>query len=263
MSSELEGRVAIVTGGASGIGRAACRIFAREGARVVVADVNEDGGLAIVDQIGKEALFIKTDVSLSADAERLAAMTVERFGRIDLLYNNAAGTTLCIETDRPVHLLEEAVWDRQIAITLKSVFLCSKYILPHMMKQKRGVVINTSSTVALLSQPGSDSYTAAKGGVIALTRANATYYAQYGIRVNCIVPGYIITECQQWYHTDAKARALTDAMHLTRIGRAEDVAEFALYLASDRAEFITGGIFPVDGGFTTFKGASPLERDLP
>ncbi len=261
MTRELEGQVAIITGGASGIGRASCILFAQAGAKVVVADVDEKGGPETVRRIGSDAIFVKTDVSSAADAERLANEAVKRFGRIDILYNNAASTRLCIEKDRPVHLLEEWVWDKMIAICLKGVFLCSKYAIPSMIEQRKGCIINTSSTVAVLTQTGSDSYTAAKGGVIALSRIMAADYARYGIRVNVITPGYIITECQQWYHDDPKARAATDAMHLTRVGEANDIAQMALYLASDKATFITGSNMIVDGGFTAFKAAAQFERE--
>lgn len=257
---DLEGRVAIVTGGASGIGRAACVRFAEAGARVVVADVDEAGGRATVDRIGDAALFVRTDVSRASDTRRMADAALERFGRIDVLYNNAATTVLCNEQDRPVHELEEAVWDRMIDVCLKGVFLCSKAVLPHMMAQRRGVILNTSTIDALIAEPGYDSYTAAKGGVISLSRSMAAEYAPYGIRVNTIAPGYVITECQEWYRRDPEARALADSLHLTRVGRPEDIAEMALYLASDRAEFITGALIPVDGGFTAFKGAVPNTR---
>src|SRR5262245_11142344 len=128
---ELSGRVALITGGASGIGRAACVRFAQAGAKIVVADIDEAGGQATVERIGDDALFVRTDVSLAADAERVAAAAIERFGRIDILYNNAATTVLCNEKDRPVHELEEWVWDKMLAVCLKGVYLCSKYALPH------------------------------------------------------------------------------------------------------------------------------------
>lgn len=251
---ELSGRVAIITGGASGIGRAACLRFAEAGAKIVVADIDETGGRATAERIGGSARFVRTDVSRAAAAEHMAAVAIEQFGRIDILYNNAATTVLCNEKDRPVHELEEWVWDKMIDVCLKGVFLCSKYVLPQMMAQGSGVILNTSSVDALIAEPGYDSYTAAKGGVIAMTRSMAAEYARYGIRVNVIAPGYVITECQQWYHEDPEARAQADAMHLTRVGRPEDIAEMALYLASDRAAFITGALIPVDGGFTAFKG---------
>jgi NAD(P)-dependent dehydrogenase (short-subunit alcohol dehydrogenase family) len=253
---EFAGRVVVVTGGASGIGRAACLHFADAGASVVVADIDEAGGRLTAERIGPQALFVRTDVSVASDVAHLSAAALERYGAIDVLYNNAAATVLCNEQDRPVHELEEAIWDRMIAVCLKGVYLCSKYILPAMIRQQRGVILNTSSVDALIAEPGYDSYTAAKGGVIALTRSMAAAYARYGIRVNCIVPGYVITECQQWYYRDPKARAAAEAMHLTRVGRPEDIAAMALFLASDRAAFITGALIPVDGGFTAFKTAA-------
>jgi meso-butanediol dehydrogenase / (S,S)-butanediol dehydrogenase / diacetyl reductase len=255
-SDELAGTVAIVTGGAAGIGRAAAMRFAEAGASVVIADVDEAEGLSLAEDLGEKAMFVRTDVSSAHDAEQMAARTVQRFGRIDILCNNAAATVLCNERDRPVHELDEWVWDRMQAVCLKGVFLCSKYTLPTMMSQGRGVIINTASVDALVAEPGYDSYTAAKGGVIALSRSMAAEYARYGIRVNCIAPGYVITTCQQWYMDDARARAEADAMHLTRVGRPEDIAEMSLFLASERAAFITGALFTVDGGFTAFKTLS-------
>ncbi len=251
---ELLGKVAIVTGGASGIGRAASRKFAEAGAKVVAADIDEAGGQLTAEKIGENAIFVRTDVSSAADAEQLASACLSKFGRIDILYNNAAATVLCNEKDRPVHELDEWVWDKMINVCLKGVYLCSKYALPAMIEQKSGVIINTSSIDALVAEPGYDSYTAAKGGVISMSRSMAAEYARYGIRVNVISPGYVITECQQWYHDDPVARAQADSMHLTRIGQPEDIAEMALFLASDRAAFITGALIPVDGGFTAFKG---------
>lgn len=260
MNQLLKDQVAIITGGGSGIGRAAALEFAREGARIVVADIDRAGGEATVRQIGESALFVPTDVSLAADAETLATTALKHFGRIDILYNNAATTTLCNKHDRPVHELEEWVWDKMINVCLKGVFLCSKYALPSMIAQKSGVIINTTSVDALVAEPGFDSYTAAKGGVISMTRSMAAEYGKYGIRVNAISPGYVITECQDWYHKYPEARAKVDAMHLTRIGQPEDIAHMAVFLASDRANFITGATIPVDGGFTAFKGATPFEQ---
>jgi dihydroanticapsin dehydrogenase len=260
----LKDRVAIVTGGASGIGSASAFQFAENGAKVVVADIDEPRGREVVDRVkaaGGQAVFVKTDVSSAQSAEAMARAALDRWGRIDILMNNAAATVLCNEQDRPVHELEEWVWDKMMAVTLKSVFLCSKYVLPAMMKQRRGVVINISSVNALISEPGFDSYTAAKGAVISLTRSMATEYAQYGIRVNAICPGYIITECQRgWYDNNPAARAAAEAKHLTRLGRPDDIASMAVYLASDRAEFITGALIPVDGGFTALKGSASFVR---
>ncbi len=153
-----------------------------------------------------------------------------------------------------MHELEEWVWDKTLAVTLKGVYLCSRFVLPGMMARKRGAIINTTSVAAQLAEPGCDAYTAAKGAIISLTRSMATEYAPCNIRVNAISPGYIITECQKpWYDNDPAARARADSFHLTRVGRPEDIAEMALYLASERAAFITGAVMNVDGGFTAFR----------
>jgi NAD(P)-dependent dehydrogenase (short-subunit alcohol dehydrogenase family) len=253
---QLPDRVALITGAASGIGRATARLFAREGARVVLADLDVKNGEAAAAEIttaGGHARFVRTDVAQFADAQRAVATAVDTWGRLDILYNNAAPTRLCNEKDRAVHELDEAVWDVMINVALKGVFLMAKAALPVMMAQKRGVILNTATIDALLAEPGIDSYTAAKGGVVALTRGMALNYAAHGIRVNTISPGYVITECQLDWYANPAARAAAEATHLTRLGRPEDIAELALFLASDKAEFITGSNIVIDGGFTAFK----------
>jgi NAD(P)-dependent dehydrogenase (short-subunit alcohol dehydrogenase family) len=252
----LSDRVALITGAASGIGKASARLFAREGARVLIADLDATLGQAVADEItaaGGMARFVATDVSKTADAARAVAAAVGAWGRLDILYNNAAPTRLCNERDRAVHELDEAVWDTMLNVALKGVFLMSKHALPVMMAQKRGVILNTATIDALIAEPGIDSYTAAKGGVIALTRSMALNYARYGIRVNCLSPGYVITECQQDWYQNPAARAAAEATHLTRLGRPEDIAGLALFLASDQGEFMTGSNVVIDGGFTAFK----------
>ena len=240
------------------MGRAAAVKFAENGAKVVVAAINCVEGERTVEMIrnlGGEAFFVRVDVASARDAEMMAQATLARWGTIDILYNNAAATKLCNEHDRPVHLLDEKVWDMMLAVSLKSVFLCSKYCLPVMMEKKRGVILNMTSMDAILSEPGFDSYTAAKGGVISLTRSMAAEYGKYGIRVNAISPGYIITEVQMgWYTTNPQAVAAANAAHvLGRCGRPEEVAEMAVFLCSERASFTTGSIIDVDGGFTAFR----------
>jgi NAD(P)-dependent dehydrogenase (short-subunit alcohol dehydrogenase family) len=253
---QLAERVAIITGAASGIGKASALRFAQEGARVVVADLNEPAGLAVVETIrsnGGEAEFIRCDVSKFSDAQAAVALALEKWQRLDILYNNAAPTTLCNEKDRAVHELDEAVWDTMINVALKGAFLMAKAALPTMMSAKRGVILNTATIDALIAEPGVDSYTAAKGGVIALTRSMALNYAQYDIRVNTISPGYVITECQMGWYNNPVARKTAEATHLTRLGQPEDIAELALFLASDKAAFINGTNIVIDGGFTAFK----------
>jgi NAD(P)-dependent dehydrogenase (short-subunit alcohol dehydrogenase family) len=254
----LANKVAVITGAASDMGRAAAIKFAENGAKVLVTDINDVGAERTVEMIGKlggEAFFVHTDVANAKDAEAMAQAALARWGTIDILYNNAAGTKLCNEHDRPVHLLEEKVWDTMLAVSLKSVFLCSKYCLPVMMEKKRGVILNMTSMDAIVSEPSFDSYIAAKGGVISLTRSMAAEYGTYGIRVNAISPGYIITEVQMgWYTTNPQAVAAANAAHvLGRCGKPEEVAEMAVFLCSDRASFTTGSIIDIDGGFTAFK----------
>jgi len=253
---KLKGRTVIITGSGSGIGLAGARLFAAAGARVVVSDVDETtGGEAegLIHSAGGDAFFVQTDVSQSDQVQRLVRATTERYETIDILWNNAAATRLCNEQDRPVHQLPEMVWDQMLDVTLKGTYLCSKYALPFMMAAKKGVIINTSSTDGLIGQGGYDSYTAAKGGIISLTRSMAVYYAQFNIRVNAICPGFIHTPVTDPWMKNPKTRNIIEELHLSRVGLPEDIAKFALYLASDDAEYITGGIFPIDGGFTAFK----------
>jgi NAD(P)-dependent dehydrogenase (short-subunit alcohol dehydrogenase family) len=252
----LKDRVAIITGSAAGIGRAGALEFAKEGARVVVVDINEQGGQEterLVREAGGEAFFARTDVSKADQVAAMVNSAIDRYHRIDILWNNAAATKLCNEQDRPVHLLPEAVWDQMIAVTLKGQYLCCKHVLPHMMEARKGVVINTSSVDALIGQGGYDSYAAAKGGIVSMTRSMAVYYAKFGIRINTICPGFVHTELQDPWLNNPKSRRAIEDLHLTRIGLPEDIAKFALYLASDDAEYVTGGIYPIDGGFMAFK----------
>lgn len=253
---KLDGRVAIITGGAGGIGRAGVELFAREGARVVIADIDTQGGAALECAIrdqGGEACFLSTDVSKTEQVQATMAAVMTRYGRIDIVWNNATALRGCSEHDAPVHALPEAEWDFIHSVTLRGVFLCSKYALPHMMAAKRGCIINTSSSDALLGLPGYDSYTAAKGGIVSMTRSMAAYYSQYQIRVNTICPGFVRTPATAPWLDNPESRPAVEALHLTRIGEPADIASFALYLASDDAMFITGGIFPIDGGLTCFK----------
>jgi NAD(P)-dependent dehydrogenase (short-subunit alcohol dehydrogenase family) len=263
----LKNRVAVTTGAASGIGRASALSFARHGAKVVVADIDEREGLRTVDQIrdsGGDAIFVRTDVSREPDARELAARTVQHFGAVDILLNNAAATKLCNEQDRAAHELHEHVWDQMVNVCLKSVYLCSKHCLPFMLHKHRGVILNVTSCDAFLPEAGFDSYTAAKGGVISLTKAMAVDYGKAGIRVNCISPGYVITEVQMgWYTTNPEMVKAAESYHLTRLGQPDDVANMATFLVSDLAEFITGAIIPVDGGYQIYKPtrADELLRD--
>jgi NAD(P)-dependent dehydrogenase (short-subunit alcohol dehydrogenase family) len=253
---DLAGRVAIITGAGSGIGRSGARRFAAAGAVVVVADIDEAGGQQTIDQVcseGGSASFVKTDVSSDEQVKALAETVTVRHGRIDVLWNNAAPTKLVNQQDGPVDELSEAVWDQILNVTLKGVYLCSKYVLKSMMAARKGVVINTSSVDGLIGQGGYDAYAAAKGGIVSMTRSMAVYYSKFDIRVNAICPGFIHTEALEPWMRLPQARSVIEGLHLTRVGVPDDIAKFALYLASDDAEYVTGGIFPIDGGFTAFK----------
>ena len=249
----LAGKVAIITGAASGIGRAAALLFATEGAKVVIADVDEERGRAVEGEIGADALFVRTDVADGAQVRALVQAAVRRFGRLTTLYNNAAPVELVNTEDRSVTDLPEEVFDRMIAVILRGTYLCSKHAIPEIVRAGGGSVINTSTVDAIVGQGGYDAYAAAKGGVLSLTRAMAVGYARHGVRVNAILPGFVRTPATEpWLARDASRRVM-ESLHLTRIGEPEDIARFALYLASDESEYVTGGWHAIDGGFSAFK----------
>jgi NAD(P)-dependent dehydrogenase (short-subunit alcohol dehydrogenase family) len=242
---KLEGKVALITGSGSGIGRAAALLFAREGARVAVADMVVAGGQETVGMIkdtGGQAHFIQVDVSKATDIERMVKTTVEVFGRVDVLYNNA-GIQGAIA---PVAEFSEGDWDSIININLKSVFLGSKFTLPIMLGQGGGVIVNTSSAMGLSGKDKCAAYSVSKAGVIALTKSMAAEYGKQNIRVNAICPGMI--------ETPLSARAIPsiqmEYVPQGRAGRPQDIAQAALYLACDDSAYVTGSVIVVDGGWT-------------
>jgi NAD(P)-dependent dehydrogenase (short-subunit alcohol dehydrogenase family) len=206
-----------------------------------------------------EAVFIWTDVSETGSVQAAVAEVVQHYGGIDVLWNNATALHGCSEHDGPVHALPEHEWDFIQGVSLRGVYLCSKYVLPHMMAARRGVIINTSSTDALIGAAGYDSYAAAKGGINSMTRSMAAYYAKYGIRVNTICPGFIRTPASAPWVENPAIRPALERMHLIGVGEPTDVANFALYLASDDAKWVTGGVYPIDGGLTCFKEYETLD----
>jgi meso-butanediol dehydrogenase/(S,S)-butanediol dehydrogenase/diacetyl reductase len=254
MAGRLEGKVAIVTGGASGIGRATAVLFCREGACVLIGDLDRERGPAVAASLGSagRARFYAADLSRSEDAERLVASAVEAFGSLSILVNavGASGRRL---GDGPVADCAEEAWDYVLAANLKSVFLCSKYAIPA-MRATGGAIVNLSSVLGLVGDPlfTTHAYAASKGGIISLTRAMAVHYAPERIRVNALCPGLIDTPMSARASGDPQVRAALPGLHLLtgKLGRPEDVAEAALFLASDAAAFITGCILPVDGGWT-------------
>jgi NAD(P)-dependent dehydrogenase (short-subunit alcohol dehydrogenase family) len=256
----LKDKVAVITGGASGIGRAAALLFADEGAAVAVADVEDVGGQETVEQIkhaGGDALYASTDVADEAAVERLVAIAVRTFGRVDILFNNAG-----VFLERMLHETSVAEWERLMDVDLKGVFLCSKHVIPHMRQQGGGCIINTASVNGLIAEPAIAAYCAAKGGVSALTRAMALDYGADRIRVNAICPGYIDTPMTELYYNaqpdpDAARRVAGAAHALGRTGKPEEIARCALFLASEEASFVTGANWVVDGGLATIVNPSP------
>ncbi|WOC14786.1 SDR family NAD(P)-dependent oxidoreductase [Pseudochrobactrum sp. MP213Fo] len=239
-------KVVIVTGGASGIGEATIRAFAREGAKVVIADF-ADHGQALADELkanDNPALFIKIDVTDAVAVQAMIAKTVATFGRVDVMFANAG-----IAADGPAAELEDSAWQRTIDINLNGVYLCDKYAIKQMLKQGGGVVVNCGSIHSHVGKRGVTAYAAAKGGVKLLTQTLAIDYSAKGIRVNAVCPGYIDTPLLKNIPDEAKQK-LIDLHPMGRLGRAEEVANAVLFLASDDASFVTGSSLMVDGGYT-------------
>jgi NAD(P)-dependent dehydrogenase (short-subunit alcohol dehydrogenase family) len=244
----FDGKVAVVTGGNSGIGKAAVLAFAREGARVVLGARREAEGRQVVEEVqrlGGQALFVPTDVTRAADVERLLARAAEVYGRVDVLFNNA-GTEAGMA---PLVELSEAQWDVSLDVNLKSAWLATRAAVPHLVRTK-GVVVNNTSVLGIVSGPGLSIYTAAKAGLIGLTKALAVELAKAGVRVNAVAPGIVDTDMATRAFGSAEGvQGVVAAMHPQgRPGRPEEIAEAVLYLASDAARFTTGAVLSVDGG---------------
>ena len=256
MSGRLAGKVAIVTGGGSGIGRAGAQAFGREGADVVVADIAGERAEQIAQGIageGGSAVASATDVASSEQVQRLVRETVERFGRIDVLFHCAADVHFINTQDRRLTELPEAVWDRMIAIHLTGTYLLCKYVGRAMLERRSGSIVLTATTDALIGCAGLDAYTAAKGGVVAMTRSFAAGLGPDGIRVNAICPGFVATESQMEWMADPERKATLEPLHLLPVATPEQIAPFVVYLASDEAAVATGGIYPIDSGYMAFK----------
>ncbi len=248
MTGQLQDKVALVTGGSSGIGRATALKFAARSAKVVIADLNFEGGEGTVRSIknaGGEAIFVRADVALATEVEALVSQAVQVYGRLDAAFNNAG-----ISIEGRVHEVSEEEWDRLLGINLKGVWLCMKYELIQMLKQGSGAIVNMSSIWGLVGMTGEAPYVASKHGVSGLTKAGALDYAGEGIRVNEVCPGLI--------HTPMTANTLGDPVRRERVvskepigrpGTPEEVAEAVVWLCSDAASFVTGHSLVVDGGY--------------
>lgn len=249
----LKDKVAVITGGASGIGRETALLFAREGASIVVADVSEDAGKAVVAEIGKAAghgCFVRTDVSKADECERMIETAETAFGKLDILFNNAG---IMDGNDDDAVATDEAIWDRTMAINLKGVFFGCKYGVPALRRNGGGVIVNTASFVAVVGAATPQlAYTASKGGVLAMTRELAVIHARENIRVNALCPGPLRTELLMSYlDTEEKRQRRLVHVPMGRFGEAKEMAQAALYLASDESSYMTGASFLVDGGLTS------------
>jgi NAD(P)-dependent dehydrogenase (short-subunit alcohol dehydrogenase family) len=245
----LEGKVALITGAASGMGLAAAKLFASEGARVVLSDVVEEAGRSAAEEIGRAAAFVTADVSKAADADTMVRFAVDTFGGLHVLYNNAG---VFLPQDGGAVETPEETWDRTMSINLKGVWLGCKFGIPAMVESGGGSIINVASFVALMGAATAQiAYTASKGAVLSMTREIAVEYARRGIRANALCPGPIETPLLAELMSDPQRRARR-LVHIPigRLGRAEEVVRAALWLASDDSSLMTGAALVVDGGIT-------------
>lgn len=248
----LENKVALITGAGSGIGRESALLFAKEGAAIVVVDVNDQGGaetVSMVEGAGGKAVYVHADIAKAADCAKMVQVAEETFGKLNILFNNAG---IMRHDDDDAVNTEESVWDITMAVNLKGVYLGCKYGIPALRRAGGGSIINTASFVAIVGAATPQlAYTASKGGVLALTRELAVVHARENIRVNALCPGPLRTELlMSFLNTEAKKQRRLVHVPMGRFGEAKEMAYAALYLASDESSYVTGTDFMVDGGLT-------------
>ncbi len=249
----VKGKVSIITGAAMGIGKTTAQLFGREGAKLVIADYDSEKGNEIektLTNMGYETIFIKTDVRIAVEIQEMVKTTMERFGRIDVLINNAGAAQVV-----PVTELTEDNWNRVIDTNLKGVYLCCKYTIPEMIKGGSGCIINMASVLGLVGRVRASAYNAAKAGVILLTKNMALDYALYNIRVNAVCPGFVETEMVKKYIENSEDpqktyEQLVQLHPIGRIAKPEEIAHGILFLASDESSFVTGSSLVIDGGYS-------------
>lgn len=252
--NRLAGKVAVITGAGSGIGRAAARLFVDEGARVVVAEIDPALGEASAREAGADARFVATDVTDEESVKRMVQQSKDTFGHVDVLLNCAGGS---LREDRPVTEVDPSVWDRTIDLDLKGPFLCCRHVIPLMVEQGKGSVVNFSSVVALRGNHIAHVYVMAKGGLISFTRALAGAYSPKGVRVNAICPGIVLTErVRSRFAGGNQIRfgGIDDiaGQYPFAVGQPEDIANVALFLASDESRMVNGAAIPAEGGFSAY-----------
>ncbi len=247
--STLTGKVALVTGAASGIGRATAQAYAREGAKVVVSDIDANGGrdtVQLIEEAGGDATFVYANVSNPADCQALVEKTLEKYGHLDVACNNAG---IGGESNLTADLSIEG-WQKVIGINLSGVFYCMKYEIPAMLSNNGGSIVNMDSILGQVSFASAVAYVAAKHGVLGLTQNAAVEYASKGVRVNAIGPGFIETPMISALEEDQQTKQMLVSLHpMGRLGQPEEVAELVVWLSSDKASFVTGSYYPVDGGY--------------
>ncbi len=250
MAGALEGKVGLITGASSGIGRATALVFAREGAKVAVADIAREGGeqtVRMIEDLGGEAIFVRADVTKASEVQAMVDKTVQIYGRLDCAYNNAGVAGIGVST----HEHTEEDWDRTLVVNLKGVWLCMKSEIPQMLNQGSGAIVNTASMLGVIGMAGVSAYVASKHGVVGLTKAAALEYARKGIRINALCPGVIRTPLTEkdWKEFPEKEAPLLEGEPIGRFGEPEEMAEVVMWLCSDAASFVTGHAMLADGGY--------------